>query len=232
MDMGIEAAGGDNTALAGDRLGTRADHDVDARLDIGIAGLADRGNATIAQRDIGFVNARIIQNQRIGDHRISGAGGALTLYDLSQAEVLRGPQGTLFGRNATGGAINLIPNKPTEELIVKLPIELPNSLKFPCKILFGIDNSIPIFEVKLLAPLLIGDGSLLYPLAIGSNIMSSKAILNLKIALLGPSKHSSVDFALAVIRRTAKKTGIIKLIFFKFCIMAIYIFLPYILYKI
>jgi iron complex outermembrane receptor protein len=39
-----------------------------------------------------------------------------TFLDLSQVEVLRGPQGTLFGRNATGGAVNLIPNTPTKDL--------------------------------------------------------------------------------------------------------------------
>jgi iron complex outermembrane receptor protein len=40
----------------------------------------------------------------------------LTFFDVHRVEVLRGPQGTLYGRNATGGSINVISNPPTEEL--------------------------------------------------------------------------------------------------------------------
>jgi iron complex outermembrane recepter protein len=40
--------------------------------------------------------------------------GNYGFLDVSQVEVLRGPQGTLFGRNTTGGALNIVTNQPTD----------------------------------------------------------------------------------------------------------------------
>ncbi len=58
---------------------------------------------------------------------VGRASGATTdLYDLDRIEVLRGPQGTLYGRNATGGAVNIYSKKPQQEFETKVGLTLGN----------------------------------------------------------------------------------------------------------
>lgn len=79
---------------------------------------ANGGNTNIAIRGIG-TNLQTAGNDPGVAFNLDGiyvADPALalsTLLDVKRVEVLRGPQGTLFGRNATGGAVNVISNTPT-----------------------------------------------------------------------------------------------------------------------
>lgn len=57
-------------------------------------------------------NAVYVDNAYVSFQGATGSG----LFDVNHVEVLRGPQGTLFGRNATGGLVHILSNKPTQEL--------------------------------------------------------------------------------------------------------------------
>jgi outer membrane receptor protein involved in Fe transport len=66
-------------------------------------------------------------------------------FDVERVEVLRGPQGTLYGRNATGGVVNIITAKPVDTFEANVRAEYGN---YNAEKLRGMIN-IPIFGDKL-----------------------------------------------------------------------------------
>jgi iron complex outermembrane receptor protein len=51
----------------------------------------------------------------INEVQVGSSGGASAFYDLQSVQVLKGPQGTLFGKNSTGGAVLFTTAKPTSD---------------------------------------------------------------------------------------------------------------------
>ncbi len=60
-------------------------------------------------------------------------GSMANTFDFATIEILRGPQGTLFGRNTTGGVINITRTRPTGELGLKYEVTAGNDDRFDVK---------------------------------------------------------------------------------------------------
>lgn len=78
-------------------------------------------NVVVTMRGIGLndINSNISPSVGTYIDEVFLASPAMlgfSLFDLERVEVLKGPQGTLYGRNTTGGAINFVTKKPGHEL--------------------------------------------------------------------------------------------------------------------
>ena len=88
----------------------------------GVSTVQPNGEANYGLAIRGAANSDFVANQEspvslyvdeVYISQMSGAGFAL--FDLERVEILRGPQGTLFGRNATGGLAHFVTRKPEHE---------------------------------------------------------------------------------------------------------------------
>jgi hypothetical protein len=79
VDVAVDAASRDDIALHTDDLGARADDDVHAGLGVGVAGLADGHDAPALQADVGLDDAPVVDDQRVGQHRVHRAISACLL---------------------------------------------------------------------------------------------------------------------------------------------------------
>ncbi len=79
-----------------------------SNMGIFIRGVGNNETALLADPKVGVYIDGVYMSKSVG--------GVFDIVDMERIEVLRGPQGTLFGRNTTGGAINVTTKKPTGEL--------------------------------------------------------------------------------------------------------------------
>ena len=77
---------------------------------------------------------------------LSLQGGNGNFVDLENVQVLSGPQGTLFGRNTTGGAVLLVPAKPNNELGASVEVRAGN---YDLRQVQGVVN-VPIVDDELM----------------------------------------------------------------------------------
>jgi iron complex outermembrane receptor protein len=112
------------TALSGDQLEQRQIRRVEDLVtsvpNLQVTSPAGEGLPVFALRGISMADYSLSQSSPIAvyfDEVYKGTFSVLGLgmFDLERVEVLRGPQGTLYGKNTTGGAINFISRKPNFE---------------------------------------------------------------------------------------------------------------------
>ena len=129
--------------------------------------------------------------------RAQGLGAAL--YDVERIEVLKGPQGTLFGRNSTGGAVSIVTRKPTGNFNLSQTLGLSNFDGYRSETHLDLPSFANI-SVKLDAVLTKRDGTVDNPLTGQADFNQYDRRGLHAMALWEPSDRFSADYSFDIAR--------------------------------
>lgn len=113
-------------------------------LNISRYGVGNAAHAAIFIRGIGLQDHIITTDPGVGVY-LDGVylgrqmGANLSLPNIERVEVLRGPQGTLYGRNTLGGAVNVITKKPGDEHIASVALKAGSRSRIAADIYINAD---------------------------------------------------------------------------------------------
>jgi iron complex outermembrane receptor protein len=127
IPMAIQAFSGDDL----ERLGISDVRELSAVAPSFTVSQSYQGVPIYTLRGIGFNTINISSTSTVGSYvdEVAYAYPFMLngpMYDLQRVEVLKGPQGTLYGRNTTAGLVDFITNRPTDEFEASVTAEVGN----------------------------------------------------------------------------------------------------------
>jgi iron complex outermembrane receptor protein len=129
-------------------------------LNAAAGGLSSGFASRIHIRGVGQGDFILVQDPAVGVY-LDGVyiarmqGGLFDLIDIERIEVLRGPQGTLFGRNTIGGALNVTSQKPDADFHGRAKVGVANLRGLETRAMVNF----PILEEKIFARLSVATGT-------------------------------------------------------------------------
>lgn len=148
------------------------------------------------QPSVGVYFADVV-GPRSGGSTTGGNGlGFGNMFDLQNVQVLKGPQGTLFGRNTTGGAVLLVPQKPTDRLEGYVEGSYGN---YDMKRIQAVAN-IPLadtFRVRLGVDRLVRDGYLINHSNVGPAALGNADVWAARLSMVGDLTPNLENYLIA-----------------------------------
>ncbi|MFD1189616.1 TonB-dependent receptor [Phenylobacterium conjunctum] len=158
-------------------------------LTLGMRGIGALGDANQPARDqaVGVY----VDGVYLG--RAQGLGSAL--YDVERIEVLKGPQGTLFGRNTEGGALSIVTKKPSGEFHMNTTLGYGNYNAYKAETHIDLPE-VNNISIKLDGLVTKRDGTIKNPTTSGQEDFNSYDKRGVQVqALWRPTDSFSADYA-------------------------------------